>query len=264
MHLKARIFCVVGEREREHVIFYFTALIDFCVFWLLHTAGIVSTIATMNEVQSITCWSDPLTPSGEWLVLCDGTGFRYRNLTPGSDQSKSMAVTDFCPGRECAFAVTKDGSIIYYNHEWGLSIIKPTQTQTKPVRLCDALNRPKMIKAVATNRDRVIALTAVSLHLISLSSGGDPLLIEKADANGFDHCVFADWRYPTLLASTVVDGPYDGNILLYEFGCECPAEVSIISWGWSIVTDYAGALFVCRATRLTHTDCNSSHALCGV
>ncbi len=49
---------------------------------------------------------------------------------------------------------------------------------------------------------------------------------------------------PTLLVSTVVDGPYDGNILLYEFGCECPAEVNILSCGWSILTDYAGLLFV--------------------
>ncbi len=98
--------------------------------------------------------------------------------------------------------------------------------------------------ALAVSRDhsnRVVALTANSLHLISLS-GSDPLPIETSSTDAFYYCAFADWPYPALFVATRETGPYEGDILVYEFACECPAEVKPISEFWPLVTDYAGSL----------------------
>ncbi len=159
--------------------------------------------------------------------------------TPGDQHTRpSLHVSDLEP--ECAFGIA-NGSIIYYNTEFGLSIIKPTQT--KPARLCDEFNAAKLVSTLAVSRDhsnRVIALTPNSLHLISLS-GSDPLPIEHSNSEAFHHCAFADGSCPTLFVTTWPDGPYRGDILVYEFGCECPAELKPISEFWPLVTDYAGS-----------------------
>ncbi len=242
MTLKARLFC------RQ-----FSILIRRVVL----ISGVVSTIPNTSDVKSIGYLLDP-NASSEWLVSCNATGFVYRNLAPGNQRTRPpLHVSDLEP-RACTFVTFKDGSIIYYNVELGLSIIKPTQTT--PVRLCDEFYAVTAVKALAVSGDlsnRVVALTTNTIHLMSLA-GSNLHAIEHLEANAFHHCVFGEWLYPTLFITTFEAGPHRGDILVYEFGCECPAEVKAISEFWPLVTDYAGSSLrsrLLRFHRILTADC---------
>ncbi len=200
-------------------------------------SGVVSTISNSRDVKSIGYWMDP-NDRCEWLVWCGTSGFEYRKVSNGDQPSRSVPVSDFFSTLR-TFVVLSDGSILYYNADCGLSLL--SAQGGKAERLCDRFNSVKHVMAVVVSGDqRAVALTANSLHQIPLSPAA-PILIEASEVNAFCHCAFAAWSYPTLLVSTWDTGPYGGDILMYEFGSECPAEVKPISQFWPLVTDYAGS-----------------------
>ncbi len=86
-------------------------------------------------VKQIGHWIDE--PNGcEWLVTCDGTGcFEYRNLTPDNKTTRNKLVLGdmYTDGMVAMGVHPRDGRIVYFDSECGISIT--TRTGTSDIAL---------------------------------------------------------------------------------------------------------------------------------